>query len=211
MDDVVKSAISARKRPTQERSRQMVERILEATRELLRQTSGGATAKVTTNRIAKQAGISVGSLYQYFPNTEAVLYEVYREFLDQVRQLLGEFDSAEYLAMSREEFFDRLIREVTRTEPDRDVVLAMRGATKIYPELAEVDRQHAEWVAKAIAKFLKYYGSSWPMEKLQRLGLYAYYLDEGTWTYRDHAGPPVDEVHDWEAGVFKFMIDQCFD
>ncbi|OSY35359.1 MULTISPECIES: TetR/AcrR family transcriptional regulator [Pseudonocardia] len=68
-----------RREPRQERSRQMVERIVEAGREVL-VTRGYDGA--STNRIAAAAGISPGSLYQYFPGKDAVLAEVLDRYLD---------------------------------------------------------------------------------------------------------------------------------
>jgi AcrR family transcriptional regulator len=58
-----------RKRPQQERSRDTVEVILTAAERVLAQ---GGLATLTTARVAEVAGISVGSLYQYFPNKEAI-------------------------------------------------------------------------------------------------------------------------------------------
>ena len=59
-----------RKRPLQARSRATVDALLEAaTQVLIRHGYEGAT----TARIAERAGVSVGSLYQYFPNKEALV------------------------------------------------------------------------------------------------------------------------------------------
>ena len=60
-----KSRSGDRRKPKQERSRALVDAILTATAQLLRTEGPKAT---TTNKIAKRAGVSVGSLYQYFPN-----------------------------------------------------------------------------------------------------------------------------------------------
>ncbi|WP_064909633.1 TetR/AcrR family transcriptional regulator [Nocardia sp. 852002-20019_SCH5090214] len=59
-----------RKIPRQERSRRMVERILDSCARLL--IAGGYDG-VSTHRIAADAGISSGSLYQYFPNKDAIV------------------------------------------------------------------------------------------------------------------------------------------
>jgi AcrR family transcriptional regulator len=74
---------NARRRsaPQQERSRLMVERILTAGAEVL--TEHGYEA-ATTNRIAEAAGISPGSLYQYFPDKEAIIAEVVDRYTDQI-------------------------------------------------------------------------------------------------------------------------------
>ncbi len=63
-------SLSARKYPRQERSRQTVERILDAAAHIF--NVHGFTAS-TTNDIADEAEVSIGSLYQYFPNKDAIL------------------------------------------------------------------------------------------------------------------------------------------
>jgi len=64
-----KPAIVARKAPKQKRAKIMVATILEATARILEE-GGGA---FTTNHIARRAGVSIGSLYQYFPNVDAIM------------------------------------------------------------------------------------------------------------------------------------------
>lgn len=203
--------LSARKKPSQNRSHKMVKRILDATRQLLRETGGASSSRITTNHIAKKAGVSVGSLYQYFPNTEAILFELYKEMLSLIQNVMDEFESVAYLSLPKEEFFDKLNRAMTSSGPDSEFVFAMHNATKIYPMLAEADRKHADLIAKRIATLLKYYGSKWPIKKLQRLALFVYYTDYGTWMYRDHARPPKKESFNWELSVLNFIFLQCFE
>ena len=59
-----------RKRPRQQRSRQMVDTLIDATAQVL---AARGLDHVTTNHIAEQAGVSVGSLYQYFPDKESLI------------------------------------------------------------------------------------------------------------------------------------------
>lgn len=63
----------ARKQPRQQRSKRLVEAILQAAAEIFARLG---YARATTNKIAERAGVSVGSLYQYFPNKDAVLAEL---------------------------------------------------------------------------------------------------------------------------------------
>ena len=78
--------LSPRRIPSQDRSHRMVERILEAaTRVLSERGYDGAS----TNRIAKTAGISNGSLYQYFPNKDAIVIAVPDRFADHLADRLG--------------------------------------------------------------------------------------------------------------------------
>lgn len=67
--------------PRQERSRALVEAILDATADILR-TEGLSAA--TTTRIAARAGVSVGSLYQYFPNRIALYRALGERFFGRI-------------------------------------------------------------------------------------------------------------------------------
>jgi AcrR family transcriptional regulator len=79
-----------KKLPKQERSKETVEVMIEAT---IRIIESDGLAGVSTNRVAEVAGISVGSLYQYFPNKEALVEEVRARFSSrfhgELQALLG--------------------------------------------------------------------------------------------------------------------------
>ena len=69
-----------RRQPVQERSRARVRRILAAALELLQQ---GGTDAVTTRAIAERAAVPIATLYQFFPNREAILSELLLDYLDR--------------------------------------------------------------------------------------------------------------------------------
>lgn len=68
--------VSRRKSPKQERAVATAEAIVEATRQII---VNEGFKKATTNRIAELAGVSVGSLYQYFPNKQAIVRTLIEE------------------------------------------------------------------------------------------------------------------------------------
>ena len=74
-----------RKTPQQERSKHMVDRIVAAGRQVLVEHG---YERATTNRVAEAAGISPGSLYQYFPNKEAVLSAVIDAYSAEIAEQL---------------------------------------------------------------------------------------------------------------------------
>ena len=74
-----------RKLPQQERSRIAVEAILEATTRIL--TEEGYD-KANTNRIAERAGVSIGSLYQYFPNKESLMTALMVQHSNEIVELV---------------------------------------------------------------------------------------------------------------------------
>src|ERR1700719_2180806 len=74
-------AFEPRKTPIQARSTVTVEAISEATIQVL--LSHGAE-RFTTTRVADRAGVSVGTLYQYYPNKQALLYAVLQRHLARI-------------------------------------------------------------------------------------------------------------------------------
>jgi AcrR family transcriptional regulator len=73
--------LEPRKTPRQARSTASVQAILEATVQVLLKDGKSV---LTTTRVAERAGVSVGTLYQYFPNKNSLLQAVLKEHLDQV-------------------------------------------------------------------------------------------------------------------------------
>ncbi len=76
-----------RKKPQQARSRATFDAIVEAGAQLLAEEG---YHNLSTNRIAERAGVSIGSLYQYFPNKEAVVASVVEEFAERQFAILAE-------------------------------------------------------------------------------------------------------------------------
>ena len=84
-----------RKIPKQARSVVMVETILEAAARIL---EDDGIAQFNTNRIAQRAGISVGSLYQYFPSKDAIIAELIRiehvQLLEDLKAMTAQLGDA---------------------------------------------------------------------------------------------------------------------
>jgi AcrR family transcriptional regulator len=74
-----------RRRPTQRRAVETVEAVLDATVRLLKRSGSGG---ITTNRIAEVAGVSIGSLYQYFPNRGAIFNALHQRHIDQIDRMI---------------------------------------------------------------------------------------------------------------------------
>src|ERR1700741_5684132 len=74
-------AFEPRKTPIQARSTVTVEAISEATIQVLLSHGAG---RLTTTRVADRAGVSVGTLYQYYPNKRSLLFAVFEDHLDKV-------------------------------------------------------------------------------------------------------------------------------
>jgi len=74
----MKKLLKPRKTASQERSQSTIETILAAAARILTQDPD----RLSTNRIAERAGVSIGSLYQYFPGKEAILSELVKRFIE---------------------------------------------------------------------------------------------------------------------------------
>lgn len=112
---------TARRQATQERARDTVETILRATAHILVRDGYDAAS---TNRIAERAGVSIGSIYQYFPDKEALFVAIVERHVDEMREEL----LATFAAVAR-----RPLREGVRA-----FVEAMIRAHAVDPELHRV-------------------------------------------------------------------------
>lgn len=129
--------ISLRKQPKQARSAELVAVILEAAVQVLKKE--GAQC-FTTARVAERAGVSVGSLYQYFPNKAAILFRLqsdeWRRTSDMLSRIL-EDDRKPPLERLRE-----LVHAFVRSEcEEAEMRVALDDAAPLYrdaPEAREV-------------------------------------------------------------------------
>ncbi len=78
---------TARKRPSQKRSQETVVAIVDATARVLKRDGYD---HMSTNKVALAAGVSIGSLYQYFPSKEALVAALMERHFDEIRALFEE-------------------------------------------------------------------------------------------------------------------------
>ncbi|WP_246665010.1 TetR/AcrR family transcriptional regulator [Neorhizobium sp. P12A] len=76
-------ALKPRKRPQQRRSSATLDAIFEATIQLLVKDG---LHQLTTTRVAERAGVSVGTMYQYFPHKRALIYALNERYLDRLAE-----------------------------------------------------------------------------------------------------------------------------
>src|SRR5262245_59925766 len=91
-----------RRKPAQARARATMETIFEAT---ARSIERDGIAALNTNRIAERAGVSIGTLYEYFPNKDAILIAMARQRLAKderlVRQALAAAETEQDVSPAR--------------------------------------------------------------------------------------------------------------
>lgn len=78
---LVEGQVRKRKQPLQDRSRATVDAIIEATLQVL---LDGGLPRLTTTRVAERAGVSVGTLYQYFPDKRSLVMAIRARSIERV-------------------------------------------------------------------------------------------------------------------------------
>jgi len=139
MTDRRSPSISSRKQPRQTRSTELVAAILDAAGQVL--AKEGAQ-RFTTARVAEKAGVSVGSLYQYFPNKAAILFRLQSDEWRQTTELLrGILEDA---SRPRLERLRTLVHAFIRSECDEAAVrVALDDAAPLYRDAPEAREARA--------------------------------------------------------------------
>lgn len=139
MTDSARAQISSRKQPQQARSAELVAAILDAAVQVLAQEGA---QRFTTARVAEKAGVSVGSLYQYFPNKAAILFRLqsdeWRQTTDLMRVIL------ENVQRPPLERLRALVHAFLRSECDEAAMrVALNDAAPLYREAPEAQAARA--------------------------------------------------------------------
>jgi AcrR family transcriptional regulator len=132
-------AISARKAPQQARSNELVAAVLKAAVQVL--AKQGAQ-RFTMARVAEKAGVSVGSLYQYFPNKAAVLFRLQSDEWRQTSELLrGLLEDGTRPPLER---LRALVHAFVQSECDEAAVrVALADAAPLYRDAQEAQEVRA--------------------------------------------------------------------
>ena len=107
MDRISLEQTSLRRVPSQQRSRERVERMLEVAARMIAEDGSDA---LRMSEVAKRAGVSIGSLYQYFPDKSAILHTLAEHYNAECRRCievaLAEADSIDELCAAFEVLVD---------------------------------------------------------------------------------------------------------
>lgn len=169
MSDSSTASVSPRKAAQQLRSRKKVETILQTTLTLLTE---GPADRVTTNAIATRAGVSIGSLYQFFPNKEAIFYELFKRWLDQTLTALDEAERAFETGLSKEDCIDAILDALAgHPEINSRGHWQLRRAMGSSRRLAELEAQHLQQILQRITRLHTKIGGTPPPDLGQGLAM----------------------------------------
>ena len=139
--------ISERKRPRQARSERLVADILEAASRVL---ARDGARRFTTARVAEAAGVSVGSLYQYFPNKESILFRLQTDEWQQTGDLIDtHFTDSTRPPLER---LRAVVITFFRSECDEaELRVALKDAAPLYRHAPETRERRSEGRRRSLA------------------------------------------------------------
>ncbi|TAU96904.1 TetR/AcrR family transcriptional regulator [Rhizobium leguminosarum] len=139
MTDRPRARIFSRKQPKQARSAELVAAILDAAAQVLAREGA---QRFTTARVAERAGVSIGSLYQYFPNKAAILFRLQSDEWRQTTDMLGGIlADAQRPPLER---LRRLVHAFLRSECEEAAMrVALHDAAPLYRDAPEAQAARA--------------------------------------------------------------------
>jgi AcrR family transcriptional regulator len=159
--------VEPRNAPVQGRSKQRSKQIIDATSELLERVGFD---DLNTILIAKEVGISIGSLYHYFPNKHAILYSMGMRWLDEIEIVLKEFDSWDIENIPLSDLLDDMLTTNFKVYKKQKAILTLVQAMFAVPELRELDEKHDEMMITTFARLFKRMGMTKQLKERERLG-----------------------------------------
>lgn len=142
------AVLDLRRTPVQARGQATFERILDTTADLLE--SVGAEV-LTTNLVAKTAGVNVATLYQYFPNKQAVLLSLFERQSATRLEMVERYITGLGTAPDWRRHLHTMVQGIARFRNATRGVVPLRQAMRSSPDLQAHDREHWRQLSGTIA------------------------------------------------------------
>jgi AcrR family transcriptional regulator len=143
------------------------DQILAVTAELLEEVGQD---DLTTILVAKRVGISVGTLYHYFPNKYAIMYALAEHWVNEMDVALQALASENIESYTVKAFVERSVEQMLNVYRNQQGLLPLVQAMYGVPELKELDLIHDELIISAMADMFKRMDISSRNHELKRLG-----------------------------------------
>lgn len=160
-------SVKPRNAPVQGRSKLRSKQIIDVTGELLERVGFD---DLNTIIIAKEVGISIGSLYHYFPNKHAILHAMGTRWLDEIKTVLHAYESWDIENLPLEELVEKMLAKHVKVYKKQKAILTLVQAMFSVPELRELDTYHDDLVIEKMAHIFKRMGINHQLKERQRLG-----------------------------------------
>jgi AcrR family transcriptional regulator len=158
--------LAPRNAPVQGRSKKRSKEIIDVTGELLERVG---LDDLNTILIAKEVGISVGSLYHYFPNKHAILYAMGSRWLETVEAALDEIARWPIEELPMDVLVEQMLGLKLKTYKRQKAILTLVQAMFSVPELRELDARHDELEISRMSVVFKRMGINRHLKERERL------------------------------------------
>jgi len=194
----IKKDVQARKAPQQERAKQTVARILTGAKDILeREGRKGLSAR----KLAKECGMSTGSIYDHFPSISAVLYALYEERLNQELEMYRKFYTQDLDELTMTEVVDLFVKQDATLEWGSALDLELEEAVKHDETLYQLQQHSLQLQRELLMGSLKRRNSDAQDSQLEVLASYMLGLSQLTFQLRN-----VDKLSDGQM-VFDLGVD----
>jgi AcrR family transcriptional regulator len=143
--------LSLRRTPNQTRARETMDAILQAA---AAEIERDGLDRLTTKRIASAAGVSVGGLYEYFPNKEAVVFALVKQWLDRIYQALDDLHPRQGGCPDIMSYLSRALEQMITLYRDQPGLGSLVTITASMPQVHDAVREHDSRSAAATASAL---------------------------------------------------------
>ena len=144
------------RKPVQKRSLDKLNTILAVSKELFAKKN---YFNVTTNEIAKAAGISIGTLYSYFSNKEEILSLILKDYNESFIVIFNQLNTSENLELFSSDYkgwIEKLIDNLISLE-DKEFHAQIEMLSYSIPEVKEIQDQHNDKMKELTYQCLKHY------------------------------------------------------
>jgi len=157
----------SRAQPVQKRAQERRNLILGVTAELLEEVGQD---DLTTILVAKRAGVSVGTLYHYFPNKYAIMYALAEQWVGEMDVALQALEAEPVESYSVKRFVEGSVERMLAVYTNQQGLLPLVQAMYGVPELKELDLVHDALIITSMARMFKRMDISSKACELARLG-----------------------------------------
>jgi AcrR family transcriptional regulator len=159
-------APARRPRRRQARGERRIELILDVAAQVFAEVGFEAA---TTNAIAARAGMSPGSLYQFFANKDAIAEALATRFRERLQATQEGAPDAEVAALPLDELIDRVVDPLIAFYLAHSGFLALFAGSDASPRLAAVMHDFHEGVVERAGRILRARDPNLPLAKLERV------------------------------------------
>ena len=172
---IVPDAFQLKKMPKQDRSRKQVELICQSALQLVNEQG---FRQLTTNAIAARAGVDIASLYQYFPNKEAILYFISDRWLAEIRAVYTQYDQDEgKLNLTWQAFFGGIVD--SWSVPNDDLKLnAFQQLWRNHPEFQALETYQRGFHGDFFVRHLKRFNASGTPKQWREVANFLFFIED---------------------------------